>query len=783
MTQQIINLGTADKGNGDVLRTAFGKVNANFAELYNQIATSVVVGATAPTGPEEGALWWNSESGRMYVYYGSAWVDASPVDGAGISSTNELVNGAFTASLGANGVLTLADGSIINGATLKTIAGNYAGITAGPASPAGKDEDSWMWVDNNGATIATKYSTDAHTWTFNNSGALTFPQGTTIGTADGGEFLINGAVDKDVYIYTYSGETAHGWTFGTDGKLTLPGSILFPNALEYTEQGIITSVDTGLGISLSRNLELSAVAAVNSGEGQLYIDISENDDTSEVDIFWQLNTGTFGVPVLTPITSVITPTPGVRRISVTGVTFVVGQTYTFRRDLIDSVSWLFQSDGTLRTSGLGTISHYPGLTSSLKLEVPGSNNIVLRTTGGDWQFGTDGSLAFPNGQPGGNSQIYTTNGGDQTVFEAFNTNDGQGTGQKLTLDYDAAEVKIQTQTGTEWTFGQDGSLRFPGASDGTIEENETGLAITSLREFSIFANSVESFKLWRFGTDGALTLPVDSSILTNETALNIATHSTATYTFNQAYWEALNGDAARIFTPTFNAQYFSCTVTANQDGTYTAAVTSGGVGFVQDNWFRIPGNELGGTTPANDMQINVATVNGSGTILTTTVTGSAVSKQWQFGTTGSLTLPDNSVIASYKPVTVIAATTTAQTITNNASAAFIQFVETVDTASAFSPGTFTAPYTGYYQVNLSVYFSTTVTLAAGSFLTIDTNLDNTKKVAIFDGAWTGSYLHYSTVIPAAAGDAVRVAIRSASIGGDIDVSSGSRLTIHRVSIS
>ena len=112
MTQQIINLGTADKGNGDVLRTAFGKVNANFAELYNQIATSVVVGATAPTGPEEGALWWNSESGRMYVYFGTAWVDASPVDGAGISSTNELVNGAHTVSLGSDGTLTLPDSTV-----------------------------------------------------------------------------------------------------------------------------------------------------------------------------------------------------------------------------------------------------------------------------------------------------------------------------------------------------------------------------------------------------------------------------------------------------------------------------------------------------------------------------------------------------------------------------------------------------------------------------------------------------------------------------------------------
>lgn len=34
MTQQIINLGTADQGNGDPLRTAFTKVNSNFTELY-----------------------------------------------------------------------------------------------------------------------------------------------------------------------------------------------------------------------------------------------------------------------------------------------------------------------------------------------------------------------------------------------------------------------------------------------------------------------------------------------------------------------------------------------------------------------------------------------------------------------------------------------------------------------------------------------------------------------------------------------------------------------------
>jgi hypothetical protein len=144
---------------------------------------------------------------------------------------NQGLNNQYTLEVTDGGVVALPDGSIINGATLKTIAGNYAGITAGPASPAGRDEDSWVWVDNDGATIATKYSTDNHTWTFNNNGGLTFPQGTFLGYSDPGGFIIDGAVDKDIAIYTYNGADAHGWTFGTDGDLTLPagGDILDSN--------------------------------------------------------------------------------------------------------------------------------------------------------------------------------------------------------------------------------------------------------------------------------------------------------------------------------------------------------------------------------------------------------------------------------------------------------------------------------------------------------------------------------------------------------------------------
>jgi hypothetical protein len=93
---------------------------------------------------------------------------------------NPGLNNQYELSVDNGGVVHLPDQSVINGATLKTVPGNYAGITAGPV---GKDEDSWVWVDNDGAWIATKFSTTAYTWHFDNNGKLTLPTNGTISYA------------------------------------------------------------------------------------------------------------------------------------------------------------------------------------------------------------------------------------------------------------------------------------------------------------------------------------------------------------------------------------------------------------------------------------------------------------------------------------------------------------------------------------------------------------------------------------------------------------------------
>ena len=317
MTQQIINLGTADKGNGDVLRTAFTKVNDNFAELYNSVSAVVVVGATAPAAPGAGDLWWNSESGRMYVYFGTAWVDASPVDGAGISSTNELVNGSKTVSLGTDGYITLAHGAKLydygsgtgNGYGITdAVNGTYIGYD--PADTLGA-----LHMDSyNGKNIRIRTTTLPSTykdWLFGANGSLTFPDTTAQTTAWTGSVssLVNGvnsvsldnggldltftsgekiktvfgggielyrSGDNTIGIYTggaeiktfATGGAKHIWTFGTDGNLTLPsGNSVISNLVVVGDLSTGSQIQVGSGVEADTGIIISNSVTNSLGEG------------------------------------------------------------------------------------------------------------------------------------------------------------------------------------------------------------------------------------------------------------------------------------------------------------------------------------------------------------------------------------------------------------------------------------------------------------------------------------------------------------------------------------
>ncbi len=51
---------------------------SDFTDTGNLLEALVSVGSTAPASPATGKLWYDTVSGRMYIYYSGAWVDANP---------------------------------------------------------------------------------------------------------------------------------------------------------------------------------------------------------------------------------------------------------------------------------------------------------------------------------------------------------------------------------------------------------------------------------------------------------------------------------------------------------------------------------------------------------------------------------------------------------------------------------------------------------------------------------------------------------------------------------
>lgn len=82
MTAQVIDVGTdANDGTGDDLRTAFEKVNANFAATftnltvagYIQFPTVTTTQKNAIATPAAGMVVFDTTLAKLCVYSGSAW--------------------------------------------------------------------------------------------------------------------------------------------------------------------------------------------------------------------------------------------------------------------------------------------------------------------------------------------------------------------------------------------------------------------------------------------------------------------------------------------------------------------------------------------------------------------------------------------------------------------------------------------------------------------------------------------------------------------------------------
>jgi hypothetical protein len=105
---------------GTTLSTQSGTLYVNGVAVGANGST-VAPSATPPVDPVNGQLWYDTDSGKIYVYLSDAWVDASPT-----LTSNFLINGDFSVILDSDGNLNLPEGGDIldsNGNSL--LAGNY----------------------------------------------------------------------------------------------------------------------------------------------------------------------------------------------------------------------------------------------------------------------------------------------------------------------------------------------------------------------------------------------------------------------------------------------------------------------------------------------------------------------------------------------------------------------------------------------------------------------------------------------------------------------------------
>jgi hypothetical protein len=116
-------------------------------------------------------------------------------------------------------------------------------------------------------------------------------------------------------------------------------------------------------------------------------------------------------------------------------------------------------------------------------------------------------------------------------------------------------------------------------------------------------------------------------------------------------------------------------------------------------------------------------------------------------------------MANYKKasVTVIAAANGFQTIQNAASAAELEFLAiTTDSAGAFDGTTFTTPYTGFYQFNLSLGWGSGVLQTAG-FVALQKVSPFTTVAYLLNGAaGAGAIQNVSRVIRLTKGEQIRL---------------------------
>lgn len=438
MTKQTINVGaTANDKQGDSLRAAFQKVNANFTELYEAVGLSdtgqdtaltftgstistddsssitvdrattissnlTVGGDILPQTANGGDLGSSSNPWRsLYVSNNTIYLGgiALGINGAGDLTLNgetfgpdRLTNGAYSLVLGSDGSLTANnlqgitsdDQIVFRGAEVTQIS-----VADGPYINCWNQSGN-QYID----LVAHDGGSGYPTWRFDTYGGLTFPDSNTISTA-GNTFRIQAGNGNLLKL----GDPLNSWTFDqTTGMLTVPE---VSNENLFIQGAEIGSTNSGIAVSANNNIVLGT------------------------DILGTANYWTFGTNG-----SVTFPNATVQTTAYTG--YHTG-------DMTGSV---FADDSTIMVNAVDNILQAV-IVNTQELHFTTNNKITVGTS------------------------------------EDFEIQYGNGSGSNITSLLTGASGTVITadpNTSTSWTFTADGNITFPDLSIQTTAYPGTAVA-------------------------------------------------------------------------------------------------------------------------------------------------------------------------------------------------------------------------------------------------------------------------------------------------------------------
>ena len=537
MTQKTINLGTADQGNGDPIRVAFGKVNDNFTELYTALGLNVG-GLNLGAFEFTGSTMTTTDSSAIVIDQSVSVTSDLTVSGDVVPN---IANGGDLGSLARPWkTLYVSNQTIYLGSVpLSLDANNNLTVNGNQVTGDGNSFDQDLNTDDSvtfnsvGATTVNVSQINGtnpgdelviqannNNWNFGTDGALTLPNGSTIGDGDavfgvpitttrgsilignqaecqGGEnhFHIMKAGQQDIDLFLgddnnyvklpstggveiSSSEIGaqHYWTFGADGKLNLPegGDILNSNGDSVLGGGSSTVVRQDTPPSAD-----NGTLWFNTLEGRLYIKYSD----AWID----------AAPLMTPAPDT--------DIDVASITFPDASVQTTAFTGSASTDRLVNGDNELVLESNGNLT-IPG-------DITGNNDINITVDSGDssshtWNFGEDGNLTAPGdittGLDGLGGRFIQDCADGTTSMRWINVNQGDDTTQliraytgdpKLNTEVERAQIKLN------W--------------DQT--EDKSGLTI---RTFDQTDPNNEVDHDWLFKGDGVLQLPVGGDIVDSE---------------------------------------------------------------------------------------------------------------------------------------------------------------------------------------------------------------------------------------------------------------------------